>query len=143
MSGAVLVQVVLLALGAGAGAALRLLVVARAGASHHHLVRALGTAWVNVPASTVAGLALAWLVVGAGGAPFGATWSASALVAAAALGVCGGLSTWSSLALEVAGAVRAGDSALLRTQAAGVGLGVVGGVVGVGAGVLLAGLTGV
>jgi fluoride ion exporter CrcB/FEX len=142
VSGPVAVQVLLLTVGAGLGSVLRLLVVHRAGTSSRPLVRRLGTAWANVPASFVAGAVLTWLAVGAGSEPLvDAGWSLPWLAAAFVLGTCGGLSTYSSLALEAAGALRAGDTGLLRAQAGGVALGVVAGVAGVGAGVGLAGLS--
>lgn len=93
-----------------------------------------GTAWVNVPASTLAGV-----VVGVTGAdrltdPAAAPWVAWTL-----LGLCGGLSTWSSLALETATALRDGDRRALAMSAAGTLLGLVAGVVGLVVGAASAG----
>lgn len=72
-----------------------------------------GVAWVNVPAAAVAGAAL-------GAAADG--WPLAAL-----LGICGGLSTYSSLALELAVAIRAREPAGLVLSMSGVLLGLAAG----------------
>ena len=101
-----------------------------------------GTAWVNVPASFLAGAAATVLALGVGPGPAvvaatvaPATSDQVAIgVLSLLLGICGGLSTYSSLALEAALAVRRRDRRLLAVQATGIGLGLVAVVVGVGAG---------
>jgi fluoride ion exporter CrcB/FEX len=129
---AVVVQAVCFVLGAGLGAVLRAAVLARVAVARPPL-RALGTAWVNVPASYVAALALAWLATATGAEPLLAERvTVGGLGPSLLLGVCGGLSTWSSLALEVAAALRADDRAALRASGLGVLAGVAAGVAGVG-----------
>lgn len=126
---AVLVVVVL---GAGLGALLRAVVLARVTASPSVRARTLGTAWVNVPASLVAAAVLVRqtsLGLLPGQAP-----AAVVLTAALVLGVCGGLSTWSALSLELARSLLAGDRRALRVQLSGVALGLLGGVFGAGLG---------
>ncbi len=134
--GAGLVAAVLLAvvLGAGLGSVLRAVVLARVAAARDGRARALGSAWVNVPATAVAAAVLVAqtgldLAPGEGSAP-----GAVALVLV--LGLCGGLSTWSTLALELARSVLDGDRRALVLQAGGAGLGLVAGVFGAGAAVL-------
>lgn len=134
MSAAGAVLLACICLGAGLGAVLRAEVLARVA---ERGARG-GTAWVNVPASAVAGLA-----VGLGSASRAVTAvepgapGAAVVALAAVLGVCGGLSTYSSLALELARALLAGDRRELLLHAAGVLLGLLGAVGGVGAAVLL------
>ncbi|WP_336922600.1 CrcB family protein [Aquipuribacter sp. SD81] len=129
---AVLAQTVCLVLGAGAGAALRAAVLARVSAASPPVRRA-GTAWVNVPASFAAAVVLSWLVASGRAEPLAVGGAdVAGLAAALALGVCGGLSTWSSLALELAGAVRSGDRSRLLVPALGVLAGVAAGVAGTG-----------
>lgn len=134
MSVAGAVLLVCLCLGAGVGAVLRAEVLARVAARGSRG----GTAWVNVPASAVAGSA-----VGLGSASRAVTAvdpgdpGVAFVALAAVLGVCGGLSTYSSLALELARALLAGDRRGLLLHAAGVLLGLLAAVGGVGAAVLL------
>lgn len=126
---------VVLVLGAGAGAVLRAVVLARVAASPSGLVRALGSAWVNVPASALAALALVLqlrlgLLPGDAPAPL-------AVGVLAVIGLCGGLSTYSTLALELSRSLlrrRHGDLAL---QLGGVAVGVVAGLFGAGLAALL------
>lgn len=119
-----------LVLGSGVGAVLRAVVLARVAASGDLRVRTLGSAWVNVPASAVAAALLVWqvrldLLPGAG--PTGL-----AVLVVLLLGVCGGTSTWSTLALELACSVLDGDRRGVVLQVGGVVLGVLGGVFGAG-----------
>ena len=135
--GGALVAAVLVALvvGAGAGSVLRAVVLARVAASGDRWARSLGSAWVNVPASTLAAALLVWqtqlrLLPGTGS-------DLAALVVVLLLGVCGGMSTWSTLALELARSVLAGDRRALVPQAVGAALGVLGGVFGAGCAVVV------
>lgn len=135
-TGTALVVVVLVALvlGAGLGSALRAVVLARVAASGGARARLLGTAWVNVPAAGLAAALLVWqtrLGPAPGGGP---SVAGTALVLL--LGACGGLSTWSALALELARSVLDGDRRALVVQVLGVVLGVLGGVFGAGVAVL-------
>lgn len=122
-----LLLVVVVAVAAGVGALLRW---AALGQVRRRGIPG-GTAWVNVPASAVAGL-----VVGVSGAE--RLSDVDVLVDAAAvpwvawtvLGLCGGLSTWSSLALEVATALRDRDRRALAITAAGTVTGLAAGAAG-------------
>lgn len=134
----------MLVLGGGVGTWLRVLTLRHVAARGYRA----GTAWVNVPASFVTGLAATVAAVGVGPGPAvvqGEAVPTGDLVALATLslvvGVCGGLSTYSSLALEASLAVLRRDRRLLGLQLAGVGIGVVAAVLGVAvatAGVLFA-----
>lgn len=131
MGGAMVAAVlVALVLGAGAGSALRAVVLARVAVSGDSRVRTLGSAWVNVPASVLASALLVWqarldLLPGVGPA-------VPAVALVLVLGLCGGLSTWSTLALELARSLLAGDRRGVALQLGGVVLGVLGGVFGAG-----------
>lgn len=119
---------VVLVVGAGAGAALRAVVLARVAASGSTRARSLGSAWVNVPASVLAAAALVWQA----GSGLAGGDGPGTLALLAVLGLCGGLSTWSTLSLELARSLLDADRAALRLQLGGVALGVVGGVFGAG-----------
>lgn len=128
--GLVAAVLVALVLGAGIGSVLRAVVLDRVAASPDHRARALGSAWVNVPASALAAALLVWqtqlqLLPGTGP-------DVGAVAVVLLLGVCGGWSTWSTLALELARSVLAGDRRALRLQAGGAALGVLAGVFGAG-----------
>lgn len=125
--------------GAAVGSVLRAVVLARVAAAASARARVLGSAWVNVPATALAAALLVWqtgldLLPGAGPAA-GSLVGSVAVVAL--LGVCGGLSTWSTLALELAQAVLDGDRRALGLQAGGVVVGVLAGVFGAGLGVVV------
>ena len=98
-----------LAVGAGLGSALRVWLL-------FQLVRHRipgGVAWVNLPAAAVAGAA-----VGAAGGG----WPLVVV-----LGICGGLSTYSAFALELAVAIRTGDRSGAVASVGGVVLGLAAG----------------
>lgn len=82
-----------------------------------------GTAWVNVPASLAAGAVAA------------AGWAEPATVAALAL--CGGVSTYSSLALEAARALQERSREGAAVVGGGMALGLLAGAAGAGAVLLL------
>jgi fluoride ion exporter CrcB/FEX len=135
MGGAVVAALlVALVVGAGAGAVVRAVVLARVAASADPRARTLGSAWVNVPASALASALLVWQLR-LGPLP-GAGSPAPGLAVVLLLGVCGGASTWSTLALELARSVLAGDRRGVALQAGGIVLGVLGGVFGAGLAVL-------
>ena len=125
-----------LVLAAGLGATLRAVVTARAAASPSHRVRALGSAWVNVPASGAAAFALVLqlqLDLLPGRAP-----AAVVVAVVGVIGLCGGLSTYSPLALELSRSVLERRRRDLVLQLGGVAVGVVAGLFGAGlAGVAL------
>lgn len=119
-----------LVLGAAAGSVLRSIVLSRVYVAPRRRERLLGTAWVNVPASALAAFVLVLqqrLELLPGSAAPG--W---VLLAVLLLGVSGGLSTWSALALEVARAVLAGRRAELLAQGVGVATGLVAALAGAG-----------
>lgn len=119
-----------LVVGAGAGAVLRAMVLARVAAVASYRVRVLGSAWANVPASVLAGAVLVWqqqLDLLPGRAP-----AVVAVAVLAVLGVCGGLSTWSTLALELSRSLLAGRRQDVLLQLGGVVAGVAGAMLGAG-----------
>lgn len=121
---------VALVLGAAVGAVVRAGVLAWAAASRTRWVRVLGTTWVNVPASAVAAAALVLqqqlaLLPGQASDP-------AAVTVVAVLGVCGGLSTYSALALELSRSLLERRHRDLGLQLAGIGTGVVAGLFGAG-----------
>lgn len=125
---------VVLVVGAGLGSVLRAVVLARVADARSRRARTLGSAWVNVPASAVAAAAV---VVQPGlGMPGGPEAGAGAVVVVALLGLCGGLSTYSTLSLELAGAVLGSRWGEVRLQVGGVVAGVLAGLFGAGVAVL-------
>lgn len=126
----VLLLVLLLAVTAGVGSVLRAVVLDRAQRSGSWRVRSVGSGWVNVPAAALAAAALVvqvQLELFPGRASIG--W---VLAVVAVLGLCGGVSTYSTLSLEVSRAVLAARWAEVRLQLGGVVLGVLGGLAGAG-----------
>lgn len=124
-----------LVLGAGLGAVLRAVLLARVAASASRRVRALGSAWVNVPASALAALALVLqqqlgLLPGQAPAPL-------AVGVVAVIGLCGGLSTYSTLALELSRSLLERRRRDLVLQLGGVSAGVAAGLFGAGLAVVL------
>ncbi len=139
MSGLGAILAGLVVVGGGLGSGLRVIVLSRVAARDSRW----GTAWVNVPASFLAGVAATLLSLGVGPGPavvaespaHGSSDLAATVGLTFVLGVCGGLSTYSSLALEAALALRRRDRRLLAVQASGVGLGLLTAAVGVVTGV--------
>lgn len=132
MSAAALVAGVCVCLGAGVGSILRALVMD--GVASRGLVG--GTAWVNVPASFVAGLA-AQLAAGLGPVPAAGAPGVGFVLVAAVLGTCGGLSTYSTLALDAGQALLDARHGDLVVPGVGVLLGLTAAVGGLGCAVLL------
>lgn len=134
--GPVVALLTALVLAGGLGAALRAVVLARVAASASHRVRALGSAWVNVPASAVAAFALVLqlqLDLLPGRAPL-----AVVVAVVGVIGLCGGLSTWSTLSLELSRSLLGRRRRDLALQLAGLTTGVAAGLFGAGlAGVAL------
>jgi fluoride ion exporter CrcB/FEX len=129
-----------LALGAGAGALVRGLVALRVGASTSRRVRALGSGWVNVPASALAAAALLvqlQLDLLPGEEP-----RAGVVAVLAVIGFCGGLSTYSTLALEMSRSLLASRWADLRVQVGGIVLGLLAALFGAGAAAIVLALLG-
>ncbi|MFC3687044.1 CrcB family protein [Aquipuribacter hungaricus] len=134
-TGLVVALLAALVVGAGLGSVLRAVVLARVGASPGPRVRALGSAWANVPATAVAA-ALLVVQTRLGLLP-GTGPDAAAVGVVLLLGVCGGMSTWSTLALELARSVLADDRRALALQVGGAVVGVLAGLFGAGLAVLL------
>lgn len=120
----------LLVLGAGLGSVLRAVVLDRVARSASHRTRTFGSAWVNVPAAALAAAAV--VAQPELGLLPGPRSDAGTVAVVALLGLCGGLSTYSTLALEVATSVLGSRWDQVLLQLGGVVAGVLGGLFGAG-----------
>ena len=131
-----LLVLLVVVLTAGLGAVLRSVVLSLTSVSPSQRVRTLGSAWLNVPAT--AGAAAALVAQQRLDLLPGQTSAAVALGVVGVIGLCGGLSTYSTLALELSRSLLERRRRDLLLQLAGVATGVLAGLFGAGlAGIVL------